>query len=59
MNGYMSLNHLDDGSFCGDRSYEELEMDGFREDPGVFREQDTLYAGLRGMCNQFYSGLSL
>jgi len=52
----MSMRHLGDGSFCGDRSLDELEADGFREDPSVFRESDTLNGNLRLQCESFYYG---
>ena len=46
--------HLDDGSFSGDRSLVQIELDGYREDPSVFEEIDTLNAGLRDQMDAFY-----
>ena len=54
---YMHPNHRFDGSFSGDRSLEELEDDGFREDPSVFRQSDTLRSGFGEGHNVFLAGL--
>ena len=54
MKNEMLAVHCDDGSICGDRSYEQLVRDGFREDPSVFAEGDTLDWQLRDEIESFY-----
>ena len=54
---FMHPNHRLDGSFCGDRTLDELEEDGFREDPSVFRQSDTLCSSLYERQDVFLAGL--
>lgn len=54
MKNEMLAVHWNDGSLCGDRSQEQIVRDGFREDSSVFREEDTLFAGMRDEIDAFY-----
>jgi len=35
----------------------QCEENGFRMDPSVFHEEDTLHAGLRDQMDAFYNGI--